>query len=447
MTQPNQPAKISEPVSEAISAMLNSDPFHSAMLMDMEIVEATELNDKPMPTACTDGFRKIWLNPDFIATMTPSQGAFVVAHEIQHKLLLYPMRVKDLMRSEPDFAPALMNVAQDFLINAQLDHAGYPVAQLSKEQGSYTVQEYIDAINAQVLGSKAGENHKGGFMFDPSVRTDQTTESIYNTLFKNIPDPPPEDQSGIAGSGNDVLMGEYDKTCKAEGLTQGQAKQQAQTEIVSAAQSAMARDPGSVPGNVKAMLESYAKPSNNWRAVLRQFMSGRARNDWSMRRPSRRTGATINGQTVLRHSMDSTCPDCIAIIVDTSGSVSDVELQQGLAEIQSISKRVKPQKTVVISIDTTVNAVDEYRAGQKISTLQTNGRGGTIMDPAFQYVIDKQLRPECIIVLTDGEFQEPDRKLARCPVLWGVCNPSNPDAGGHFTYGKVLKIETRDQDR
>jgi predicted metal-dependent peptidase len=437
MTQ--QKSSYTPATSDALTALLNADAFHSAMLMDMELIETTQMRGEPMPTACTDGFKKVWVNPDFMASMTPSQGAFVIAHEIGHKLLLYPQRFLDMKRTQPFFAPQLFNVAQDFLINAQLNHAGYPVEDLSKQKGSLTVQEFVDGIRAQSVGS--GADHKAGFMFDPSVREAVTTESLYNQLSRELPDPDPNGgQSGAVsgvggGEGNDVLMDAFQDTCDEQGLTPAQAGQQAENEIVSAAQNAMARDPGSVPGHIKAMVEAYAKPVVNWKAQLRRFISGRANDDWSFRRPNRRSAGT----EIIQPSLFSSRPDQIVVIVDTSGSVSDRELAQGLAEVVTVSKRVKPKRITVISCDTQVNAVDEYRLGQSITTLTTNGRGGTNMDPAFQHVLDQGWRPECIICFTDGELIHPDRSMVRTSVLWAICNPTNERAF-EVPYGKVIRV-------
>lgn len=436
-------SKFSTATSDALTALLNADAFHAAMLLDMELIETVEIRGQPMPTACTDGFKKIWVNPDFMATMSPSQGAFVLAHEIGHKLLMYPARFRDLQRTQPEFSPQLFNVAQDFLINAQLAHAGYPVEQLSAEQGSMDVQDFVDAMKAQTAGS--GADHKSGFMYDPDVRETVTSESLYNQLMHALPE---QDRDGASqkgavsgvggGEGNDVLMDAFEDTCQEQGLTPQQAAQQTENEIVSAAQNAAARDPGSVPANIKAMVEAYAKPVVDWRAKLRRFISGRCNDDWSFRRPNRRTAGT----DVIQPSMFSNRPDQVVIIVDTSGSVSDRELEQALSEIVSISKRVKPRRISVISCDANVNAVEEYASGQRITTLTTNGRGGTSMDPAFQYVLDAGWRPECIICLTDGEMIFPPKDMVRAPVMWGIANDRADfdQLASNVPYGQVIRV-------
>ena len=360
---------------------------------------------------------------------------------------------KDMARMNRKFSPEIFNIAQDFHINSQLDHAGYPVDQMALNQGHFTVDSLVAALSAMYAGEDL-KDHKGGMMYDPAVRVDTTTESLYNEIVEALPDPPPDDGGGAGqgqgkiggmatpdvgdGAGQDVVMEAFDETCKEEGLTPEQAGQEMQSEIMSAAEAASARDPGSVPGHIKDMLEEYRKPYVNWQSKLRQFINGTARDDWSYRRPNRRSA----GSNIVQPSLFSNRPGNITVIVDTSGSVAQAELEQALSEIVSVCKRVKPQEIVVISCDTQVNAVDKYRAGQQITTLQTNGRGGTDMDPAFEYILEQGIRPECIICFTDGEFHWPEKELVRAPVLWAICNPgSNVDWAEHVPYGKYIEVE------
>lgn len=450
--------KLSPAVSDGLTALLNADPFHSAMLLDMELHEADNVHGNPMPTACTDGFRNIWINPDFAAKLTPEEVAFVIAHEVEHKILLFPIRFLELRRANKDgFSPQLFNIAQDFLINAQLDYAGYPVGPMAKRMGHYTVADVAKMLRLAGSGAAKPEEDGGGFMYDPSVRVDQTSESIYQQLFDLLP--PPDKGGGgggdgggdgdgqgdaiggiAGGDGNDVVMDAFEKACAAEGITPQQAGDQIANEIVSAAQAAAARDPGCLPGHVKALLEEYRRPSVNWQAQLRQFINGVARDDWSYRRPNRRSA----GQAVIQPSMFSNRPGCIAVIVDTSASVSDRELEQVLSELVTISRRVKPQEIVVIGCDTQVRSVTTYRSGQPIRSLDCTGRGGTIMDPAFEWLRDNGKRPDCTIVCTDGEFREPPRELARGPIVWAICNPRYDSTADNFSYGRTIEVKLVD---
>ena len=100
---------------------------------------------------------------------------------------------------------------------------------------------------------------------------------------------------------------------------------------------------------------------------------------------------------VLRPALTRPTP-AIAVVVDTSGSMSRDELDQALTEIKAIITTVTPGDPIrVLSVDTEVHT-DQHIHNTNHITL--TGAGGTNM--ATGITTAAQTNPDAIIVITDG---------------------------------------------
>ena len=77
------------------------------------IVQARISMDMRVETACVFPSGRILLSPHFIASMSPLELAYLIAHEILH--LYYKTHER-----EGTFDHNLVNIAHDFIINARL---------------------------------------------------------------------------------------------------------------------------------------------------------------------------------------------------------------------------------------------------------------------------------------------------------------------------------------
>jgi predicted metal-dependent peptidase len=116
---------------------------------------------------------------------------------------------------------------------------------------------------------------------------------------------------------------------------------------------------GNVPGHLQRWAEKKLRPRVDWRrelaAAIRAAIADVAgMADYSYRRPSRRQGQVGNGKVVLP-SLRRPVPE-VAVIVDTSGSMSNGLLAKALAEVAGVL-RATGQGAAVLAVDTTVQAV------------------------------------------------------------------------------------------
>jgi predicted metal-dependent peptidase len=118
----------------------------------------------------------------------------------------------------------------------------------------------------------------------------------------------------------------------------------------------------------------------------------------------------------------------MVVAVDTSGSISGDILTKFLSEVQAIAIAVKPEKLDLIYWDTEVARHEMYTQqdlDKLVGSTKPAGGGGTDVLCVPKYLKDNQIRPECVVVLTDGDLYSGWGKWD-APVLW--CITSNKSA-------------------
>jgi predicted metal-dependent peptidase len=126
-------------------------------------------------------------------------------------------------------------------------------------------------------------------------------------------------------------------------------------------------------------------------------------------------------------------PPRVAVVIDTSGSVSDAELGSALLEVAAISRAVggRRDQVTVLSCDAAARTVVPLCRAEGISLV---GGGGTDLRTGFAKALRAQHRPDVIVVLTDGQTPWPDTRpscrtvvglFARQPAArsWDESNP------------------------
>jgi predicted metal-dependent peptidase len=159
--------------------------------------------------------------------------------------------------------------------------------------------------------------------------------------------------------------------------------------------------------------EAIEGPGLDWRSELRRWFRAstaatRGRNDYSYSRPSRRTVSGVVLPGLIAH------PPLVAIIVDTSGSMSDQMVGRAwnevLAAIRSVG--VRRHQVRVYSTDTVATRVAVASMGKRVPLI---GGGGTDLREGITAAIRDRPKPGLIVVFTDGETPWPDQRPS-CPV-------------------------------
>ena len=175
-------------------------------------------------------------------------------------------------------------------------------------------------------------------------------------------------------------------------------------------------------------MQDLLTPKISWRDQLRDFMTEltNGKDDSTWRRPNRRW---LQHDIYLPSSISETM-GCLAVIRDTSGSVDDLLASVFFSELVALAETVRPSLIHVIDCDADVQGHRIFDASNYHTLRDARdlvGGGGTDMRVAFKYIEDKNLRPEAIIVLTDGYTPFPATTSA--PSLWAITTDQRSPVG------------------
>jgi len=162
------------------------------------------------------------------------------------------------------------------------------------------------------------------------------------------------------------------------------------------------------------------EPKVDWREMLREFVKSTcsAKDTSSWRKVNRRFLSTgiympsLIGERVGR----------MVVAVDTSGSCFDA-LAPFLSEVKAIAEEVKPSHVDLIYWDSRVAAHEEYTENDVsniINSTKPRGGGGTSPSCVSEYLKEKRIVPECVIMLTDGYVGSDWGRDWTAPVLWAI---------------------------
>lgn len=371
---------------------------------------------KDVPTAMTNG-RDEWYGEDFIAKLNDKQLAFVVLHENLHKAYRHLFIWRRLFEENPQ----LCNAAADFVINLELKDMD-PDGQVIE----------FPTLDGKKIGL-VDEKYRG-----------MNTKQVFDALKKEFP---PQsgggkgkkgDGSGDPSSGNGGPPQGFDEHDweGAEELTEKE-KKEVEREIDTAirtGQIAHQRINGQGAGGMSRELGDLLEPQVPWQELLREFVTSvcAAKDASSWRRPNRRfLGSDTYMPTLIGERVGRIC-----VGIDTSGSIGVAELNTFLSEVKSICESVKPEFVDVIYWDYGVASHEEYPfddLDNLVAKTQPKGGGGTDIKYFFDYVKEKELKPQACINFTDGYTpwpEAPDYPSLFC-ITTDIVAP----------FGKTIKIE------
>jgi predicted metal-dependent peptidase len=124
------------------------------------------------------------------------------------------------------------------------------------------------------------------------------------------------------------------------------------------------------------------------------------------------------------------------VAVDTSGSITDKELNIFMPEIAGILQDVRPKRLVVMWCDAKVHRVDEVEEPSDVAELRAKGApggGGTNFIPVFKEIEDMGLEPDALVYLTDGIGTFPE-KAPSYMVVWGSIHDTK------YPFGDVIDV-------
>jgi len=367
--------------------------FISSLLATLDIKDLRDdpnvsKSDNFCNTACVNGTEML-INEDWFIKLTDEQQEMVLLHEVMHIAKLHPIRGRDLEDKQ------IANIAFDIIVNRDVIGMGYSRKHL-KDMGAVVREDledkseeeiYLLLVKNQEQKEKNKNNNKpcNGGIGDTGQGEDE-----------------PDDFSLFSNMSNDVIDKSDD-----EGV-----KQDIINKVSQAMELAKSRGWGITQG-VEETINNILHPCLDWKELLNKYLNdltpGSVRT-WS--RPNRRF------PDVYRPSKDKerTKIKLIQTYIDSSGSVSDRELQEYLAEIKHIYKKLQPKKLIINEFDTRIIQSVSITDKDAIKHFVFRGRGGTAYEGVMEDI--EKTKPQFAIIFTDLFCNIPPKPNTNTHIFW-----------------------------
>lgn len=380
------PKEILEEVEDKIrkaklSLMLDtSTVFFCSLLANLKLII-----DEGCKTAATDGVH-LWFAPSYVLKWDGPHMLGLLLHEVMHVALQHMSR-----RTLQNLDARIWNYACDYYIDMYLTSLGYHVP---------------DAlINHSFTGLSAIQ--------------------IYDELLKN---PPPPSQTFRLDL---VFIEDKGDLSEAE---KDELEETAITNVTKAViQADMTGKPGTVPADIRTLLEERLDPKLPWEAIFQNHMSQHAKDDYSWSRPNRRFMPELYMPIMKSDSLNA-----IFFSRDVSGSMTIPWLEAITCEMQYVWDVLKPIQLRVTDFDTEVHRDTVHAIGDEFEPLELFGGGGTDVTPIIEMI--RAESPEIAVIFTDGDFHMPDLSNLYTDLIWVIVDHPAFTA----PFGTVIHFDTKE---
>lgn len=395
---------------------------------------------KDIATAGTDG-KVLWYNPKFLDDLSEKQQIFIFAHEVCH------VAFEHIFRSEGK-DKRLWNIATDSVINALLIQDGLPIVEgvvdipeainydaeemynkLLEEkkkqeqhqgqqnsqgsQGQQNSQDKQEQQNSQ--GNQQGQNFQS--QQEETVDIGHDTHSLWD---KAIEDRKKEQEQRKNKKKEEkskfVEQGERE-TFKQNKIERRKQLQELSRELAN--KSSHEAVDGIQREGKRLSDIGIATPLIDWRKLLRQAI--RYDEEYTRKNARMRNG-------YFRHRIEQIPMPEAEILLDTSGSVSEVLLKNFLRECKNI---LDNSKVKVGCFNTEFHGFTELKKPEDIDNMRFQIGGGTDFNVAVGAFSRKAPNK---IIFTDGEADMPRETVRN--VIWVVFGDEKINPKG----GKVINI-------
>ncbi|MCG3772518.1 MAG: hypothetical protein JW384_03732 [Nitrosomonadaceae bacterium] len=362
-------------------------------------VTRVEDDPKKCPTAYTNGLDKTYGRVAVMQWVEPEMR-FVILHEALHVALRHLITWMWMWKENPELA----NKACDLVINLLLI--------LSDDNEGFIKMPEEGLLDLKYKGMDSGEVYR-------LLKKDKEEG-------KQQPGQPGQGEpQGFDAHGWEEAKSRSAEATKALDKQVGDALQQGNVLI------------GKMGGDLSRAIGEVMAPKVDWVEEMREFVVslciGKEMSTW--RRPNRRT---IDSGVYMPSSYSESVGR-IGVGVDTSGSISGAAISKFTSEVIGIAKLVTPELIDLMYWDTRVAAHEKYGPGQYdliASSTKPKGGGGTAPSGVTAYMREKKMRPQCVIMLTDGYVGGDWGGQWPCPVLWVIADNKRATAG----TGKTIHI-------
>ena len=368
-------------LEDALLDLGRMSPFYLYMLLGMKTVETDTVKNLAVGFS-REGDVVLFCNPRSLERKHPAMIRALLMHEVMHLINQH-----FLIRPRDSRDKKIWDLAMDAAVNQyipELDALGVPLGVLV-EEGHGVDNDVIFAV-------------------PPPEHPDESAEFYHDWMLKKFEE-----------------LGRFD----LEIVTPDDHEPMRESEVPVEMIIDLLKDRvgkafniygGDLPSGVKRVVEKFLeKPVLSWRTLVRRFLGVSVRGERysTPLRPNRR----YEDQPGWRYEYHAK----VVVVLDTSGSIIEDEINSFLSEIESLVRTVGGD-VWLIQVDKNVTLVSRYRSGDW-RDLEIIGGGETDLQPAVSHAEDI-LRAEGTIVFTDGHADLP---LARRRIMFVLSKYHNID--------------------
>ncbi|MFM7065843.1 MAG: DUF2201 family putative metallopeptidase [Gammaproteobacteria bacterium] len=398
MANSSSPEEAAKNLQRARIRLALSKPFLASALLRLPLVAVP---DSPWcETAATDGYH-LFYNPAWTGRLDTFSLRGLLAHEVLHAVFGHAER-----RQERD--PRRWNIACDHVINLLLIDQGFRLPDPGLADAAFR------GMNAEQVYDRL-PTHKRSASRQRLVSFDEEI-GLVPMAGQDLVDP---DHPGVRPlRTGDAPDRERLREIRAELVADGGAKLA-----------------GEGAGQWQVEIGALTRSRNDWRALLRAWLTDRLKSDWSMVPFSKKH----LHRGLYLPSLGVEAPGDVVFALDTSGSMKEETLACLIGELRSF-REAFPCRITLLQADTVVREERRFEAMDGLDVpprLPIKGRGGTDFRPVFDWV--RANVPEAVVLYaTDGVGAFP-AKPPHNPVLWLLTR-------GHLSperipFGAVTAIE------
>ncbi len=385
----------SEVLSRAIIQLIFKEPFYGHVMQSLPRSFSTAI-----PTAAVginNGLVEMLFNANFfINELNTSERVAVLKHEILHIVFRHLYRNRKYEKIK-----FIYNIAADLVVNQYIENWQLPVNAITinsfpelKLEENQTLEYYIEKL-LTIENEKLSLIIPGDY-FDSHNMWDEMSNEISDSS-KDI----------AAYKLDRIIIDSYEKATNS-------------------------KNHGDIPLEIKQAIfkiQALYKSNINWRKSLKIFAQH------SMRSSVFLTHNRISKRFKTRPGVKIKRSEKLLVAIDTSGSISEKELDVFFREIDLIYKT--GAEIDIVECDAAIKGFYRYKG---VCPENVTGRGGTDFDPVFEFINKGKLNYDGCIYLTDGYASEPKIKC-RIKLLWVVTTDIDTS---HLINGKIIKLNIND---
>ena len=437
---------IENKLSAARTRLILDKPFLGALVLRLPLQAA---DPSWCATTGTDA-RKFYYNPEYIEELRADETQFVLAHEALHCALSHfarrghrvkhrwdiacdyainPILVDEGLKPPPGSlmlneyrgmtAEEIYPLIEDNDMSETLDQHLYDKQDQHAEGGQDKQQNPLEQKNKKTQPGGEGQEQQPQQQHSGDKPSADPGEGQDNNQDPDKPGaglPKQHDQAAQQQPNSKDTADDSSQSAEPEPLTESEKDAlhvQWQQRLAGAAQ--QAQQAGKLGEGMARMIDFFLQPTLPWRVLLARYMNSISRDDYSYTRPSSRRGDPAIYPSLRSPQMK------VVVAVDVSGSIHEDELNEFIAEVDSLKSQVRARVTL-LTCDSRITGDSPwvFEAWEHCQLPERIiGGGGTDFTPVFDWVENHDQHPDLLVYFTDAEGRFPEHE-ATYPVIWLV---------------------------